>query len=82
MFLLNGKFEGLIGSDLERDGMYLEISEFPYNSVEVTLEIFYSDITNKFSITLFKENVALELIEEAIKIAKQRLVPVSGEENL
>ncbi len=78
MFLLNGKFEGLIGSDLERDGMYLEISEFPYNSVEVILEIFYSDITNKFSIALFKENVALELIEEAIKIAKQRLVPVSG----
>ncbi len=77
MLLLNEKFEGLIGSDLERDGMYLEISEFPYNSVEVILEIFYSDITNKFSITLFKKNVALELIEEAIKIAKHRLVPVS-----
>ncbi len=77
MFLLNEKFEGLIGSDLERDGMYLEISESPYNSVEVILEIFYSDVTNKFSITLFRENVALELIEEAIKIAKHRLVPVS-----
>lgn len=75
MFLLGEKYEGLIGSDLERDGMYLEISEFP--SLEVILEIFYSDITNKFSITLFKENVPLELIEEAIKIAKQRLVPIS-----
>jgi len=55
MLLLNEKFEGLIASDLERDGMYLEISEFPYNSVEVILEIFYSDVTNKFSITLFRK---------------------------
>ena len=77
MLLLNEKFEGLIGSDLERDGMYLEISEFPYNSVEVILEIFYSDATNKFSITLFNENVALELVEEAIEIAKHRLIPVN-----
>lgn len=59
MLLLNEKFEGLIGSDSERDGMYLEISESPYNALEVILEIFYSDATNKFSITLFEENVAL-----------------------
>ncbi len=75
MFLLDEKFEGLIGSDVERDGMYLEISESPYNSVEAILEIFYSDVTDKFSITLFKDNVSLELIEEAIKTAKHRLVP-------
>lgn len=77
MLLLDEKFEGLIGSDLERDGMYLEISAFPYNSVEIILEIFYSDATKKISITLFRENVALELVQEAIKIAKHRLVPVN-----
>lgn len=76
MKFLNGEFEGLIGSDLERDGMYLEIvgAENPH---DIFLEIFYSDILNKFSITLFKENIDLELIEGAIEIAKQRLVPIS-----
>ena len=76
MILLGGKFEGTIGSDLERDGMYLEITEIN-NPVNAVLEIFYSDISNKFSVTFFKKDVDLELIEEAIKIAKQRLVPVS-----
>lgn len=76
MKFLNGEFEGLIGSDLERDGMYLEIVGAE-NPQDIFLEIFYSDILNKFSITLFKENIDLELIEEAIEIAKQRLVPIS-----
>ena len=80
MLLLNGKYESITGSDLERDGMFLEVSESPYNALEVILEIFYSDSTNDFSITLFEENVALEVIEEAIKIAKYRLVPVEQKE--
>ena len=76
MKFFDGKFEGLIGSDSERDGMFLEIGEVK-NPAEIFIEIYYSDATNKFSISLFKEKVDLELIEEAIKIAEQRLVPVS-----
>ncbi len=74
MKLSNEKFECVIGSDLERDGMYLEITDVQ-DSANAYLEIFYSDITHKFSLTLFKENLELELIEEAIEIAKKRLVP-------
>ncbi|MGI9034451.1 MAG: hypothetical protein ACR2GD_00275 [Pyrinomonadaceae bacterium] len=76
MKLFGGKFEGTIGSGLERDGMFLEVTETK-NSTQLFIEIFYSDATNKFSVTLFKENVDLELIEQAIKFAKQRLVPDS-----
>jgi len=76
MKLSNEKFEQVIGSDLERDGMYLEIADVK-NSADAYLEIFYSDITHKFSLTLFKEGIDLELIEEAIEIAKHRLVPIS-----
>lgn len=76
MFLLNGKYEGLIGSDSERDGMFLELSEAPYNALEVILEIFYSDVTKEFFLTLFKENAELKLIEEAIEIAKYRLASI------
>ncbi len=74
--MFSDKYEGTIGSDLERDGMYLEVTD-SRNSADAYLEIFYSDETNKFSLTLFKESVELELIEEAIEIAKLRLVPVS-----
>ncbi len=76
MKMFSDKYEGTIGSDLERDGMYLEVTD-SRNSADAYLEIFYSDETNKFSLTLFKESVELELIEEAIEIAKLRLVPVS-----
>ena len=76
MKLCDEKLEKVIGSDLERDGMYLEIYDVK-NPADAYLEIFYSDITHKFSLTLFKENIELELIEEAIKIAKQRLIPTS-----
>ncbi len=61
--------------------MYLEIADVKNSvdaySADAYLEIFYSDITHKFSITLFKEDIDLELIEEAIEIAKHRLVPIS-----
>lgn len=80
MFILDGKYEGVIGSDLERDGMFLEISKAPYNASELILEIFYSDLNNKLSVTLFSESVDLELMEEAIKIAKHRLVPSDQKE--
>ncbi|HEY8561790.1 MAG TPA: hypothetical protein VIL74_15550 [Pyrinomonadaceae bacterium] len=78
MLLCEGRFEGIVGSDLERGGMFLEVSETPYNALEIVLEIFYSDATNKFSMTLFKENVVSEVIEEAVKTAKERLVPVNS----
>jgi len=74
MDILDGKYEGTIGSELERDGMYLEVTE-PNNYVNCFLEIFYSDLTDTFSITLFKENIELDLVEQAIKIARIRLVP-------
>lgn len=76
MKIYDEKFDVTIGSDVERDGMYLEVTD-AQNFADVYFEIFYSDITNKFSLTLFRENIELELIEEAIKIAKQRLVPIS-----
>ena len=69
------KYEITIGSDLERDGMFLEITE-PSKPANCYLEIFYSDVTNTFTISLFKENIDLEIVDEAIRIAKYRLVPI------
>lgn len=64
----------LIGSDIIRDGMYLEV-ENPVDDVNPLFDIFYSDQTDELFITAFKENIPLEVMEWAISIAKLRLVP-------
>ena len=56
MKIQDEKFEGMIGSDLERDGMYLEVAD-AQNPADVYFEIFYSDVTHKFALLLFKENI-------------------------
>ena len=71
--LSNGKHDAIIAYDSQRDGMFLEVRELG-DPLTCSLEIFYSDITKTFSITLYKEDVELELVEEAIAIAKSRLV--------
>ena len=62
----------IVGSDVARDGMYLEVSDQASGS-DVILEIFYSDLNNQMSVTLFKPDVPLEVVEWAISIARQRL---------
>jgi hypothetical protein len=52
MKIFNEKFEGVIGSDVIRDEMYLEVTDAE-NFADAYLEIFYSDVANKFTITLF-----------------------------
>ena len=59
-----------MGSDLERDGMFLELS--PVGQMAIA-EVFYSDITHQFAITLFKESVPTEAISWLIAQALERL---------
>lgn len=69
---LGHKYTYVIGSDIDRDGMYVEVTS-DADAVNSLLEIFYSDITHKMSITLHRPDLPLEVIEWAISIAKQRL---------
>ncbi|MEO1151196.1 MAG: hypothetical protein AAFW83_09445 [Pseudomonadota bacterium] len=67
------------GSDVVRDGMYIEVSD-QQNEAEAIIEIFYSDVSHEMSVTLFKPDVPLELIEWAISVARKRL-PVKLDEH-
>jgi hypothetical protein len=69
------KYSIIRGSDVDRDGMYLELSET--ESKKVIAEVFYSDRTHDFSITCFQEDIPLNLIESLIQDAKRLLPPVS-----
>jgi hypothetical protein len=60
-------------SDLKRDGMGLELS----CDTRLIAEIFYSDVTGEFTISLFEQSIPLPIIEQFIAEARIDLVPVS-----
>jgi hypothetical protein len=65
------------GSDVDRDGMYLQLSE--KESEKIIAEIFYSDRTHDVSLSCFRPDIPLALIESLIDDAKQLLPPISRE---
>jgi hypothetical protein len=62
------------GSDVDRDGMYLELSH-PNGSA--VLEIFYSDKTGDMTVGGIQESIPLDVVEWLIAEAKRRLPPIS-----
>ena len=69
------EYEFFSGSDVDRDGMYLEVFSPSNEGRELLGEIFYSDEHKTFSLSLFKEGVPLAVVEELISAAK-RVLPL------
>ena len=67
------KYEIVMCSDVQRDGMYLEVSIPGTNPLQQIAEVFYSDQTHDFTVSCFHENLPLELVELLISEAKMRL---------
>lgn len=63
------------GSDVQRDGMYLEISEGSDVFGAQVAEVFLSDVTGEFSLSLFVSDVPLAVVERLIEPARQWLPP-------
>ena len=59
-------------SDLQRDGMGLELRR----DSQLVAEVFFSDVTHEFVISLFDKNLPLPVIEQFIAEARTDLVPV------
>ncbi|EMD1715575.1 TPA: hypothetical protein U2I46_002878 [Providencia stuartii] len=64
------------GSDIVRDGMYLELTMANTDPVLQIAEVFYSDVTHQFTLTCFEPNIPLEVIETLIEQAKKLLPPI------
>ena len=64
-------FDAIMGSDVQRDGMYLEL--IVAASGDEVAEVFYSDETRKMQISIYKQNLPLEVIEQFIARAKNAL---------
>ena len=63
------------GSDVLRDGMFLEADVVDESAKRTAAEVFYSDQTSQFFLTCFEENVPLDLIEYLIAAGRRWLPP-------
>jgi hypothetical protein len=63
------------GSDVVRDGMFLEAELLEGEKRRVLVEVFYSDATGKFVVSCFEENVPMELIEYLVAEGRKCLPP-------
>ena len=76
----NGRlFTTLMGSDLNRDGMFIELnsddSSFPL------MEAFYCDADSSFAVTGFGRPIPISVVEEFVREARERLPPIQGPES-
>ena len=74
----NVEYEILKGSDVVRDGMYLEASISRPGVRDQVIEIFYSDIDGSFTVSYCKNDLPMELVEYMIVNAKTALPPSTG----
>ncbi|WP_163836719.1 hypothetical protein [Spartinivicinus ruber] len=57
------KYEIIFGSDVQRDGVYLELSDRTEKEIEVIAEVFHYDELGKVVFSCYKENVPFQLIK-------------------
>lgn len=65
------RYEVIMGSDLSRDGMFLEL----WDRDELTLEVFFSDADGSFTTTHYRTGVPPEVEAWVEAEARRRLPP-------
>ncbi|WP_202801687.1 hypothetical protein [Variovorax sp. CF313] len=63
-------FETVMGSDVQRDGMFLELREIGGKDCA---EVFYSDLTHEFTVTMFEPSLPVEVLTWLVDEAHSRL---------
>lgn len=71
-------YELVRGSDSDRDGMYLELTELVHGRPEdVVVEIFYWDAQQRMTVTVFRRDIPLHVLEYCIEQAHTLLPPIA-----
>ena len=74
MLEISGQRYGVtVGSDIQRDGMYLEVED---EAKAVLAEVFYSDRDDSMTFTGYRPDLPLTLVEWMIAHARERLMPM------
>jgi hypothetical protein len=70
---LSPGYHTIRGSDIRRDGMYLELIE--ESTGDEVAEVFYSDVIHKITISIFQSDMPLDIVELLLQRAKRELPP-------
>jgi len=74
MVEISGQNYGVtVGSDIQRDGMYLEVED---EAKGVLAEVFYSDRDDSMTFTGYRPELPSPLVEWMIAHARERLTPM------
>jgi hypothetical protein len=66
-------YSTVMGSDVHRDGMYLELID--QETGDEVAEVFYSDQSHRMTVSVFRPDLPIEAVEALIEEAKRRLPP-------
>ena len=69
------QYEIIFGSDVDRDGVYLELNTVNSGKEETLLYAFWSDNIEGFTFSALKEELPFELVEMFVGEARRRLPP-------
>lgn len=72
------RYTSLMASDLQRDGMGLEMHRTACGLDSVVAEVFYSDANGSWTLNTFDCDVPLELVDELVAEARRRLPTKAG----
>lgn len=67
------RFQFVRGSDIHRDGMYLELLDV--DAQTTVAEVFYADATKALTFSAYERDLPLEAIEALIDRGKKLLTP-------
>ena len=68
---MSESFHQIVASDIDRHTLSLEL----WDGDDQIAEIAYSDTTHEMTVSLWRQDVPLKVIEEMIEYAKRRLPP-------
>jgi hypothetical protein len=74
------QYELIRASDIERDGMWLELYDLTANERPEVLDAFYSDATGEMSFTANAPDLPFELVEWFVARARELLPPRAAAE--
>jgi len=73
--MLGERYEVILGSDMTRDGMFLELWE-RHPTRELAMEVFFSDAEGSFATTRYRADVPAEVEAWLQGEARRRLPPL------
>ena len=77
----NGRsYEIVFGNDVQRDGVYLELSDSTTETVEILAEVFFYDELGKVVFSAYKDAIPFQLIHWLVESATKEGWPIGWHE--